>query len=114
MLFSQGGVVARGGAASNNVGEYGGLLAFLEWFVPTGMTEAAVYSDSQLLINQMTGEWRVRGGLYVSRYSKAVNLIRENKLRLTFCWIPREQNEEADKLSKDALAAAGVQLRIQP
>ena len=86
---------------------------FLEWMIAQGETEAMVYSDSKLLINQMTGLWRHRHGLYIQQYHRAIKLIEDKHLRLTFCWIAREQNGEADHLSKEALRKAGVQMRIQ-
>lgn len=113
VLESQGGVIAVGPEASNNVGEYGGLLRFVEWMIARRYKQAVVYSDSRLLINQMIGDWRVKGGLYAPFHAKVVGLIAARKLKLVFCWVPREENQEADALSKKALADAGVQLRIQ-
>lgn len=122
ILFESGDVVGSGPAMSNNVAEYSGLIAFLEWYLETRRgslnhrelkRRPAIYSDSRLLICQMTGEWRVKQGLYVPYYNKAQTLIRENKLDLGFWKVPREQNEEADRWSKKALLDAGVTLRIQ-
>jgi len=62
----------------------------------------------------MDGEWRALRGLYLPYYKKAKNLIRQNNLDLSFWWVPREQNEEADALSKESLIKAGIQLAIQP
>lgn len=115
VLFEKGGIVGTGPAMSNNVAEYSGLIAFLEWYV--GRDDKGVpriHSDSKLLIRQMNGEWRVKQGLYVPYYNRAQALVQGNSLHLNFWLVPREQNEEADKWSKKALLDAGVKLRIQP
>lgn len=122
VLFSKGEVVSHGPEMSNNVGEYSGLIAFLNWYIATMKALASrqltkrpvIYSDSRLLINQMTRSWRAKRGLYLPYYNKAANLIRQNNLDLSFWWIPRRQNREADRLSKDALLKAGIPLKIQP
>jgi ribonuclease HI len=61
----------------------------------------------------MTGEWRARGGLYLPYYRQARDLIKRNNLDLSFWWVPREQNEEADQLSKDALLKVGISERAR-
>jgi len=113
-VFSEGKVVGSGKLMSNNVAEYSGLIAFLEWYGSTNYQEIpTIYSDSQLLVKQMSGEWQVHGGLYVPYYQQAWQLIRKHQVLPRFHWIPREQNTEADALSKQALIDAGVKLRIQ-
>lgn len=119
VLFSECKVIGEGLAMSNNVAEYSGLIAFLEWYIPleagfNTKRRPVIYSDCRLLINQMDGEWRALRGLYLPYYKKARNLILQNNLDLSFWWVPREQNEEADALSKEALVKAGIQLAIQP
>jgi len=119
VLFSDSKVIGEGPAMSNNVAEYSGLIAFLEWYIPlkagfNTKQRPVIYSDSRLLIKQMSKEWRARKGLYLPYYNRARNLIRQNNLDLSFWWVPREQNEEADTLSKEALVKAGIQLAIQP
>jgi ribonuclease HI len=115
-------IVGSGKAMSNNVAEYAALNRFLDWYLQSGLiipniaiTERpTIYSDSQLLINQMNGIWKARGGLYYPHYAKAKNTIIANRLSLAFWWIPREQNSEADELSKEPLIKAGIKFRIQP
>ncbi len=106
-IFSKGVVIGTGAAMSNNVAEYAGLIAFLMlWH---GQEEAAIHSDSQLLVRQMSGEWKAHAGLYLDYYLKA-NAMCEGK-PITFKWISREENTEADKLSIDALLAVGIKPR---
>jgi ribonuclease HI len=107
-IFTNSAIVGSGPRMSNNVAEYSGLLAFLEWYIQHAHNGfIIVYSDSSLLINQMTSYWRARRGLYFPYYKRAWEIIHQNNLRdkISYRWVPREQNQEADKLSKDALAA---------
>jgi len=73
-------------------------------------SSAVIYSDSQLLVNQMEGRWGIKDGLYIPYFVNCRDIIREYRLlpRLVFKWIPREQNTEADRLSKLALASVGL------
>ena len=121
ILFSESKVVGNGNRISNNVGEYSGLIAFLNWYVTEGIhidreltKRPVIYSDSRMLIEQMSSAWRAKRGLYLPYYRRAKALIQRNNLNLSYWWVPREQNEEADKLSKDALLKAGIHLTIQP
>jgi ribonuclease HI len=98
-VFSDSAVVGSGLGMSNNVAEYCGLIAFLKWYIQHALnSDATVYSDSSLLINQMTGYWRARRGLYLPYYEEAWETIRQNNLM------------QADKLSKDALLAPVMHL----
>ena len=107
---------------SNNVAEYSGLIAFLEWYLGSQISLATkgfkkvpvIYSDSALLINQMQGEWMVKKGLYVPYYLRAQEMCQRHKFELSFCWVNREENAEADEWSKKALIQSGIKLRIQP
>jgi ribonuclease HI len=97
------GIVGEGEGMSNNVSEYSGLIAALEWLYKNGYAadEIIVRSDSQLLVNQMSGLWACRGGMYKPYYEKAKAMLRFFK-NIKFEWIPREKNEEADRLSRRA------------
>ncbi len=118
-LFSESKIIGKGIGYSNNVAEYSGLLAFLKWLLTTGKLSslaileydyATIHSDSQLLIKQMAGEWRVRQGIYIPYYQQAIDFINTHGLHqhLSFKWVPREQNQEADFLSKQALIKVGI------
>jgi ribonuclease HI len=92
-----------GERVSNNLSEYHALCEALRWILERGWREEEVIvkSDSLLLVNQMSGRWRVRGGLYAPKYLEALRLAREFE-RISFAWIPREENAEADSLSRRA------------
>ncbi len=92
-----------GESVSNNFSEYHALCEALRWILKRGWQgeEVIVKSDSLLLVNQMSGRWRVRGGLYAPKHLEALKLAREFD-RISFLWIPREENSEADSLSRRA------------
>jgi ribonuclease HI len=100
------GYIGEGPGMSNNVAEYSGLVALLEWLIENGFNVdphvVEIAGDSQLVINQINGAWRVKGGMYLNTYLKAKNLLKQFSNKLTFTWIPREKNEEADQLSKES------------
>jgi ribonuclease HI len=103
------GVVGKGPDMSCNVAEYAGLRAGLESlldYLREEVTEGVtlqVFGDSQLVIHQMVGKWKVKKGLYKSYYDKAFSLLlrmRARGIEVSFTWIPREKNQECDILSK--------------
>jgi ribonuclease HI len=62
-----------------------------------------IHGDSKLVINQLTGRWRIKKGLYLSIAIETKQLLAHLRglgWQISFCWIPREQNEECDALSK--------------
>ena len=99
---------ARGetiGVATNNVAEYRALIAGLEKAVELGIDELQVVSDSELLVKQMQGEYRVKNEALRELNDEANSL--ERKLgRVRYKAVRREHNELADKLVNDALDAA--------
>ncbi|HXX92633.1 MAG TPA: ribonuclease HI [Planctomycetota bacterium] len=91
--------------ATNNVAEYTGALKALEWILQEGLEKekVALRGDSELVIKQLKGEYKVKAPLLAPLYKK----VRELALRfpsLTFHWVPREENREADRLTNLAYA----------
>jgi ribonuclease HI len=86
---------------TNNYAEYEGLVHALKYLVAYRGETIIVRSDSKLLVGQMKGEWKVKKGRYLEKYHEAVRLA-ERFESLEFEWIPREKNEEADRLSRIA------------
>jgi ribonuclease HI len=85
---------------TNNYAEYTALveaLGKLRELRKKG--NVVIRSDSQLLVGQMSKGWEVKGGGYLGKLKEARDLLREFS-SVTFEWIPREQNEEADLLSR--------------
>src|SRR5438876_3627883 len=101
------GVVGKGPEMSNNVAEYAALCEALRFLVKEKMSRMSIEirSDSRLVVNQMKGKWKFRKGLYAQKYSEAKGLTALFTI-ITFRWIPREENEEADALSRDAYSQA--------
>ncbi len=96
------------GHATNNVAEYRGLLAGLEHAATVGATEAAVFMDSKLVVEQMSGRWKVKHPSLAELHAEARALAARFD-RISYAWIPRERNAHADRLANEAMdAAAGV------
>lgn len=93
------------GRATNNVAEYRGLIAGLDDALNLGATEAAVYLDSKLLVEQMSGRWKVKHPDLIELHAEARNLARRFA-KISYSWIPRERNTHADRLANEAMDAA--------
>ena len=91
--------------ATNNVAEYNGLLAALRWAVEHGVSALHVRSDSELLVKQMRGEYRVKNPGLQPLYEEARALIRQIG-RVKFEHVRRELNKEADRLANEAMDEA--------
>lgn len=88
---------------TNNYAEYTALGEALKRLARLGVEgDVVIRSDSKLLVGQMSGAWKVKGGGYIEKLKEAKELIREFG-SIQFEWIPREMNEEADLLSRVAL-----------
>ena len=94
-----------GKEVSNNYAEYYCLNAALKRLLPYRSEEITVFSDSSLLVNQMNGKWKFKGGAYAQEYLEAKELAGRFP-SLKFEWIPREKNREADELTNIAFAQA--------
>src|SRR4029077_3006267 len=93
------------GHATNNVAEYRGLLAALEWAKAHGQRELHVRSDSLLLVQQMLGNYKVKNAGLQPLYAKARLLAREIG-HVTFEHVGRSFNAHADRLANAAMDQA--------
>jgi ribonuclease HI len=93
------------GIATNNVAEYNGLLAALRWAVEHGETDVHIRSDSELLVKQMRGEYRVKHPGLQALYVQARMLVMQLG-SVRFEHVRREANTEADRLSNLAMDIA--------
>jgi probable phosphoglycerate mutase len=103
---------ARGetiGLATNNVAEYSALLAGLAKALELGLDEVDVISDSELLVKQMNGEYRVKNPALIDLSLEAARLAREIG-RVRYSAVRRTENELADQLVNEALDAAEERL----
>lgn len=89
--------------ATNNVAEYVALAKALAWLVANGRAQdrTRVKSDSQLVVRQLSGEYRVRTKKLVPLYLEVVELVKKFP-DIEIQWVPREKNAEADRLSNIA------------
>jgi probable phosphoglycerate mutase len=94
------------GVATNNVAEYRGLLAALEWARAHGHRALHVRSDSLLLVQQMLGNYRVKNAGLQPLHAKAQLLTHEIG-RVTFEHVGRAKNAHADRLANAAMDDAG-------
>ena len=97
------------GTATNNVAEYNGLLAALQYAVGHRHDHVQIRADSELLVKQMRGEYRVKNANLKPLFLEACALIRKIG-RVTFTHVRREQNKEADRLSNLGMDAAETRL----
>jgi ribonuclease HI len=93
------------GTATNNVAEYSGLIAGLEKALELHVPEVEVVSDSELMVKQMRGEYRVKNEALRELYDEATALARCIGT-VEYRHVKRAHNELADKLVNDALDAA--------
>jgi ribonuclease HI len=97
------------GPASNNVAEYQALLHGLRWALHRGAARVHVFSDSELVVKQMSGAYRVKHPAMVPLHREARSLsLRFEEFRLTH--VRRERNKEADRLANQALDERASQL----
>jgi probable phosphoglycerate mutase len=92
------------GVATNNVAEYRGLLAGLARAAELGVDELEVVSDSELVVKQMRGEYRVKNEALRELSTRAARLARQVG-SVTYTAVRREHNELADRLVNEALDA---------
>lgn len=92
------------GVATNNVAEYSALVAGLRRAIESGVAEVEVRSDSELMVKQMRGEYRVKNGALQDLFLDASRLARQLGA-VTYTHVRREHNELADRLLNEALDA---------
>lgn len=99
----------RIGVATNNVAEYRGLIAGLELYLEhTPGADLEVRMDSKLVVEQMSGRWKIK---HPDMRPLAMAADRLAPPGTTYTWIPREQNQYADRILNEALDAGGPTAR---
>ena len=93
------------GISTNNVAEYRGLIAGLEEARRLGADEVAVRLDSKLVVEQMSGRWKVKHPAMAELHQQA-RALASTFDAISFSWIPRERNTYADRLANEAMDAA--------
>jgi probable phosphoglycerate mutase len=93
------------GTATNNVAEYSGLVAGLEKALELQVPQVEVVSDSELMVKQMRGEYRVKNEALRALFVEASSLARRFE-KVDYRHVKRAHNELADRLVNEALDAA--------
>lgn len=88
---------------TNNEAEYTAVLLAITRAVELGGKDIDLFSDSSLVINQLNWNWKVKEDRLKEFKNDIVNLIKDNNLKVSFNWIRREENKEADRLSNVAM-----------
>ena len=94
------------GVVTNNVAEYSALVMALDSARSLGVKEVRVFADSELVVKQIKGEYRVKSVDLKPLYMEAMHLI-ESFNRFEIRHVPREKNAEADKLANEAIDGKG-------
>ena len=109
VLFDEGGEVLREvgtylGTATNNVAEWTGLITGLETALELGVDDLAVRLDSELVVRQIDGQYRVKNAALIPLHAKAKSLLRRFA-RVDVRHVPRKENAAADALVNHVLDA---------
>jgi ribonuclease HI len=95
------------GIKTNNEAEYAGLIAALEWIKKNqsklNISNINFYSDSQLMVRQISGTYRVKASNLLPIFQEAKKLISQISLSINFQDVRRELNELADQLANEAM-----------
>jgi ribonuclease HI len=92
------------GITTNNVAEYKALIAALEKALKLGVTEVEIRSDSELMVRQITGRYKVKAPQIAPLYMQAGRLLTKfTSVKINH--VPRELNAEADELANLAIKA---------
>jgi ribonuclease HI len=94
------------GVATNNVAEYSALIAGLEKALELQVDEVEVASDSELMVKQMRGEYRVKNAA-LQQLQQRAQALASRLGSVTYTAVRREHNELADRLVNEALDAEG-------
>jgi ribonuclease HI len=93
------------GQGTNNIAEYQGVISSLEKAHELGLRHVVVRSDSELMCKQMWGKYRVKNPVLMKMHVRVRELMREFD-QVTFVHVPREHNEDADRLARQAVVQA--------
>ena len=114
MDFS-GTIVEKGGKfigrTTNNVAEYSALIFGLEAALKLAVSELVCYSDSELIVRQINGQYKVKDAVLKTYHLKVKNLLSKFK-KVLFVSVPREKNRLADKLVNEAIDSATAKILL--
>jgi ribonuclease HI len=99
------------GIATNNVAEYRALIAGLELALAKGVTQLDVFMDSELVVSQVQGKWKIKNKGLQPLALKASSLLKQFE-STTLTHVPREENADADKLANQGMDAAELDAEL--
>ncbi len=94
--------------ATNNLAEYTALLTLLKRVKGIDCQRLVVHSDSELMVRQMNGEYRIKNPEISKYYSEIQRILRTSPFAFEIRHIPREANHEADQLANE-----GIESRVR-
>lgn len=100
----------NGGKGTNNVGAYKALILAFELCQQAGLDRVHIYGDSQVVINQVIGEWVVNNETLLPLHAKAQEL--GSQLQCKLSWIKKAENKRACELSLIAIDAPSDTIRF--
>jgi ribonuclease HI len=114
-IWQHSGMIPASPTTSNNVAEYLAFNAILDWFIAADLTNEPILvkGDSNLVIQQCFGTWKIKKGFYIEHARAAREKVKKFRA-LRGTWIRRDLNSLADELSKAELHKVGVVFKIQP
>lgn len=91
------------GNQTNNFAEYTAVIEALKWLTTNAEKTAELRSDSELLIKQLKGEYKVKSETIKPLHAEIKSILQSHKLNVQFKHVRREFNKEADRLANEAL-----------
>ena len=91
------------GIQTNNEAEYTAMKLGIERCGALGAKEIEAFADSKLIIEQLSGNWKIKKEALQLLHTQIQDIIEKHQLKVMFTWIPREKNKEADRLSNVAM-----------
>lgn len=97
------------GEYTNNIAEYNALIACLEEVKELQGKEVDVFSDSELVVKQFNGQYRIKNEKLKRLYLEVNKLVQESQLQVSLTHVPRSKTKEADRLANLALDLEGFE-----
>ncbi len=91
------------GLATNNLAEYTALLTLLKRVKEFDCQRLIVHSDSELMVRQMNGEYRIKNPEISKYYKEIQGILRASPFKFEIKHVPRETNHEADQLANEGI-----------
>lgn len=91
------------GIKTNNQAEYTAVLLWIQRCVELWAKKVMLYADSKLVVEQLSWRWKIKKQELQIIHKDITDIILKSNIQVTYHWIPREENTEADRLSNVAM-----------